>query len=174
MQAAGALQVCAGQESGIEAAIHAMLTLFQADDTDAILLVDAENAFNKLNRGVALHNIRFLCPQLAIALINIYRLPARLFVTGGGELASAEGTTQGCPLAMAMYALGVVPLIDRVRAHADGERKQDPQLQSHDIAQTSSSSYIPSSAAAEALFPIQAWYADDSQAAGRLLSLRKW
>src|SRR5579863_449931 len=146
-----------------------MLTLFQADDTD-ILLVDAENAFNKLNRGVALHNIRFLCPQLAIALINIYRLPTRLFVTGGGELVSAEGTTQGCPLAMAMYALGVVPLINKVRLIMDQERKQDPQRQSLDTAHTSTSSYISYSAAADAPFPRQVWYADASQA---LLSLRK-
>ena len=75
MQAAGATQLCAGQESGIEAAINAMIRLFQAEDTDAIL-----HAFN---RAVALHNIRFLCPQLAIALINIYRAPTRLFVARG-------------------------------------------------------------------------------------------
>ena len=72
MQAAGSTQLCAGQESGIEAAIHAMIRLFKADDTDAILLVDADNAFNRLNRAVALHNIRFICPQLSIALINIH------------------------------------------------------------------------------------------------------
>jgi hypothetical protein len=99
MEAAGVTQLCAGQESGIEAAIHAITQLFSEDDTDAVLLVDAENAFNSLNRTVALNNIRSICPAFSTVLINIYRSPARLFVTGGFEILSREGVTQGCPLA---------------------------------------------------------------------------
>ena len=56
MDASGPLQVCAGQTSGSEAAIHAMRNIFDTDDTDAILLIDASNAFNSLNRATALHN----------------------------------------------------------------------------------------------------------------------
>ena len=59
----GSLQLCAGQKSGSEAAIHAMRTIFESDDTDALLLIDA---FNALNRAAALHNIRILCPIIAI------------------------------------------------------------------------------------------------------------
>ena len=45
-------------------------------------------------------------------LINFYRSPSRICMNGDGcfELLSQEGTTQGCPLAMAMYALALVPL----------------------------------------------------------------
>ena len=58
INASGAMQVCAGQKSGGEAAIHAMRSIFKADETDAALLVDASNAFNSLNRVAALNNIR--------------------------------------------------------------------------------------------------------------------
>ena len=77
-----------------------MHAIFKADDTDAVLLIDAINAFNALNRGAALHNIRVLCPVIAAYAINTYRQPARLFITGGKEIVSAEGPTQGDPLAM--------------------------------------------------------------------------
>ena len=75
-------------------------TLYEADETDGVLLIDASNAFNALNRQAALHNIRIQCPIIATYAINTYRLSARLFITGGQEILSAEGTTQGKPLAM--------------------------------------------------------------------------
>ena len=55
-----------------------MHTIFESDDTDAVLLIDASNVFNALNRAAALHNIRILCPIIAIYAINTYRQPARL------------------------------------------------------------------------------------------------
>ena len=116
VDASGSLQLCAGQKSGSEAAIHAMHTIFESDDTDAVLLIDASNTFNALNRAAALHNIRILCPIIAIYAINTYRQPARLFVIGGKEIVSAEGTTQGDPLAMGLYALSIQPLITSLQA----------------------------------------------------------
>ena len=116
LESSGSLQVCAGYKSGSEAAVHAMHSLFQHEDTDVVLLVDASNAFNSLNRAAALHNIRVLCPALATFAIDTYRAPARLFVTGGKELISDEGTTQDDPLAMSMYALSLQPLISRSQA----------------------------------------------------------
>ena len=55
--AAGPLQVCAGQLGGCKAAIHAMRRIFENPD---VLLVDATNAFNQINRQAALHNINVL------------------------------------------------------------------------------------------------------------------
>ena len=100
VEASGSLLLCAGQKSRSEAAIHGMRTIFEADDTDAALLIDASNAFNAVDRATALHNIRVLCPIIATYAINTYRNSARLFITGGKEIISAEGTTQGDPLAM--------------------------------------------------------------------------
>ena len=102
-------------KGGTEAAIHAMKDLYERECTDAVILVDAENAPNKLNRKVALHNIQYLCPNFATVLINTYRLPSRLFITGGGEIASTEGTTQGDTLAMQFYGLSITPLISILR-----------------------------------------------------------
>ena len=51
----GATQVCAGQKSGGEAAVHAMRNIFEADETDA-----------------ALNNIRVLCPLITTYVTNTY------------------------------------------------------------------------------------------------------
>jgi len=55
---------------------------------------------------------------MKVVLINFYRSPTRIFLQDGTdvfELLSCEGTTQGCPLAMSMYALALVPLMNKVR-----------------------------------------------------------
>ena len=62
-EAAGPLQVCAGHNAGAEAAIHAMSQVFAEEGTDGILLIDASNAFNQMNRSAALHNIQIASPQ---------------------------------------------------------------------------------------------------------------
>ena len=87
-----------------------MRNIFEADKTDAALLVDVSNAFNSLNRAAALNNIRVLCPLIATYVTNTYRVPARFIVIGGSQLKSAEGTTQGDPLALSMYAISLQPL----------------------------------------------------------------
>ena len=115
-EAAGPLQLCAGQQAGCEAAVHALRTLFDDTSNDGLLLVDASNAFNSLNRALALVNIRKICPIISPILTNTYRTGAELFVMGE-VIHSMEGTTQGDPLAMAMYALAVVPLVRSISTH---------------------------------------------------------
>ena len=111
--AAGSVQLCAGQIVGVEAAVHAVQKSFRQDETEAALLVEASNAFNSLNCDAALHNIRFLCPSISTILINTYRVPTELFMDGE-VMFSREGTTQGDPLAMPMYAVATIPLIKRL------------------------------------------------------------
>ena len=115
--ASGYQQLCGGQISGIEAAIHAARSVFESEDCEAALLVDTTNAFNTLNRQTALHNIRRLCPPVATILINTYRALTELFVDGDTTL-SQEGITQGDPLAMAMYGLATIPLLQGWIGHA--------------------------------------------------------
>jgi hypothetical protein len=113
--AAGPLQLCTGLKAGCETAIHSVSTLFQNSDCEAVLLVDADNAFNRLNRKVALQNIRLICPYLYTYTTNCYQTSSKLFVSGGATLNSEEGTTQGDPLAMPLYALSMVPLLNALR-----------------------------------------------------------
>ena len=58
----------------------------------------------------ALRNMLSLCPSIAPILINTYRDPTSLFIDKSSIL-SQEGTTQGDPLAMSMYALAILPLV---------------------------------------------------------------
>ena len=122
IDASASLQVCAGHKSGSEAAIHAVCSIFGANETHAVLLIDASNAFNALNRAAALHYIRVLSPAMATYVINTYRQPARLFITGGEEIISAEGTTQSDPLSITLYAISLQPLITRL--HVSSAAKQ--------------------------------------------------
>ena len=110
-EAAGSSQLCTGQLSGCEAAVHSVRTLFGSPDTEAAMSVDATNAFNSLNYQATLRNIQHLCPSFSAILINTYRVDVALYIEGS-TLLSEEGTTQGDPLAMPMYALGVLPLIN--------------------------------------------------------------
>jgi len=63
-EAASFQQICAGQQAGCKAAVHAMRGIFDDSITQGIILVDASNALNNLNRQVALHNIQSRCPSL--------------------------------------------------------------------------------------------------------------
>ena len=121
--AAGSSQLCAGQIGSCKAAVYAIKQIFSSS-VDGVLLVDATNAFNKLNHQVTLCNVKAACPVLAPILINTYCQDAFLF-TGGHTIFSSEGTTQGDPLAMAMYAIRTLPIIDKLQGivqqcwHAD-------------------------------------------------------
>jgi len=112
--AAGTLQLCASQISGIEAAVHTVRSTFDSDGTGVVLLVDVSNAFNSLNRKTALHNIRSLCPTLSTILVNTYCSNPECFVNVN-VLHSSKGTTQGDPLAMSMYAITPIPLIQALQ-----------------------------------------------------------
>ena len=57
-----------------------------------------------------------ICLALSTVLKNTYQNPVKLFVTGGEEIESSEGVTQGVPLAMEMYTLSITLLIRRLRS----------------------------------------------------------
>ena len=83
-----------------------MHQLYESPNTEAVILIDATNAFNSLNWQLLFHNICHICSSL-------YRQGASLFIDNE-TIMSLEGTTQGDPLAMAIYAVSIIPLIYRL------------------------------------------------------------
>ena len=77
-----------------------------------ILLVDAANGFNALNRKAMLWNVRHLWPRGGRFTFNCYKYWPQLVLQRSGEklpyiLHSQEGVTQGDPLSMYAYALAL-------------------------------------------------------------------
>ena len=57
--------------------------MYEDENTDAILLVDASNALNSLDRQSFLHNISYLFPSIAIFVKSYHSTPSRPDGDGG-------------------------------------------------------------------------------------------
>ena len=90
-----------------------MTQIYNLPECDAILVVDATNAFDSLNHQVALQDINSLCPILAMIIINAYRANIDLYIDGEIML-SQEYVTQGDPLLMARCAISTIPRIAKL------------------------------------------------------------
>ena len=85
--------------------------IFESDHSQGFIQIDASNTFSSINCTLLLHNIEIICPEIANYVFNCYCKPSILFVTGGKKIESQKGTTQGDPIVMGMYALGLMPLL---------------------------------------------------------------
>ena len=79
--------------------------------TEEMLLIDARNAFNSLNRDLVLKNIRKHFSSIYTAIRKSYKTPSDLF-TDKKVIMSQEGRTQVDPKAEAMYGMATIPVID--------------------------------------------------------------
>ena len=70
-RAASTLQFCAGQSSGVEAAIHCMKSVFSDDNLKVFYLLMPAMHSTHFNRAVSLHNIQCTCPAFSTILISI-------------------------------------------------------------------------------------------------------
>ena len=50
----GNLQLCGGHAGGCEVGVHSVVDLFNDEDTEGVIQVDASNAFNSINRKILL------------------------------------------------------------------------------------------------------------------------
>ena len=110
----GADQLCSGLKGGIEGAIHSVNRMFNESSSSGccVLMVDAKNAFNSVNRVTGLWNAHYLWPRCSRYLFNTYRGYSSLWVNGHPDpVLSREGVTQGDLLSMCLYAIALTPLI---------------------------------------------------------------
>ena len=88
-----------------------MHQLYNEEKTEGVLSVDAENAYNAVNRKAFLHSVNIICSSISSFVHNWYSKPSHLFVTGVVEIPSSEGTMQGNLAAIVIYAKIIVSLI---------------------------------------------------------------
>ena len=102
----GSDQLCSGIKGGIEGAIHGMTEIFEShcEDGWGLLLMDAVNGFNSMNRPAALWNA-LMVQGFALLIVR----DASSFIL------SKEGVTQGDPLGMMFYAIGILPLTQMLK-----------------------------------------------------------
>lgn len=86
---------------------------------NATVLVDARNGFNELNRTAMLWTVRHRWPDGARFAFNCYRHQGQLVMRQRDGtsiiLLSQEGVTQGDPLSMILYGIGLLPLAEELR-----------------------------------------------------------
>ena len=58
----GFLQVFTGHKVEYESLIHAMLTIYEEQSAEAVLLVKGSSAFNSVNRNAFSHKVGIICP----------------------------------------------------------------------------------------------------------------
>ena len=78
--------------AGVETIVNAMHNIFSKENTEAVALINAENAFSTYRS-------------------NCCVVPARLSFFGGGEKLYKEGTTEGDPTSMVAYARDILPML---------------------------------------------------------------
>ena len=105
-------------QGGCEAIIHsaqAILSDTSLHSNDKWLLqVDFRNAFNTMDRGVVLSEVRQNLPGLSAFAEWCYR-DHSILQFGDMTIASASGPQQGDPLGCILFAIGHLPLVKRIQ-----------------------------------------------------------
>lgn len=71
LEAAGDLELWAGQSVECDTAVRALKSIFSNDHSDVVLLLDTNNLFKRINQNVMLNNSRMICPIIGICVIFI-------------------------------------------------------------------------------------------------------
>ena len=103
------------------------LDLNEVNNPPVIAQLDAENAFNRVSRSLALLLCRHTWPSASRFLLNGYRGDITLFLRGRKKadiILSREGSTQGDPAAGLMFAAATLPMIHELKVLTNISRRE--------------------------------------------------
>ena len=102
-----------GITGGNEAIVHTLRDASEAMETNGyvILTIDASNAFNCIDRRLALETLHDKIPELYLTSLNTYGSPSYTVINGTKHPVE-QGTSQGCPHAGSFVNVGLANLVD--------------------------------------------------------------
>ena len=104
-----------GGAEAITHAVSAVLDKFGKDINYGMLKVDFKNAFNLVNRGVMMEEVRKIFPGISKWVEFCYGCQPTLFWEGR-KLSSCDGVQQGDPLGPFLFALVEQKLVNKISA----------------------------------------------------------
>ena len=110
-------QLGVGVPSGAESSIHSCRKYVKNNHSSpkVLLKVDFKNAFNTIRRDVVLNNLKSNYPKLYPFVWQCYSLESNLYF-GSDIIISATGVQQGDAIGGLLFALGINPLISKLRS----------------------------------------------------------
>ena len=122
-------QLCLGLGGGIEGGIHEITSLWEEHQEElewGVLLVDASNPFNKIKCTAMMWHVRHMWIYGSRFIFNTYWHWELMVLQGCDNLFHIkEGITQVYPLAMLLYGLSLLPIIQSLKNHVeDNELKR--------------------------------------------------
>ncbi|KAI5645635.1 reverse transcriptase (RNA-dependent DNA polymerase) domain-containing protein [Phthorimaea operculella] len=109
------IQLGFGSKGGCEAAVHATRTYLENNSGEVLIKVDVRNAFNSVDRGALLREIKEFLPALFPFLWQCYAAPSNL-IYKDTCIDSTVGCQQGDPLGPAIFSLAIHPIIAKLKS----------------------------------------------------------
>lgn len=104
-----------GSRGGCEAAVHSLRTFLHLQRGEVLLKVDIKNAFNSVDRGAMLAQVKEKVPSIYKFLWQCYSQNSKLMYRNN-ILDSAVGCQQGDPLGPVIFSLAIHPIIQRLNS----------------------------------------------------------
>ena len=112
-------QLGVGVRNGCEAIVHSVRKVLEADPSLWCLQADFKNAFNLVDRDVAMGEVLEKFPEILSWVKTCYGQPSHLLF-GSTSISSQLGFHQGDPLAALLFCLVLQPLVNLIEERAPG------------------------------------------------------